>query len=189
MSEQNKELVRRYITEMWQEGNEEVVHDLFNTSFRYLEDRVLPPTRVSGMNEQSLLYEIGVNRKVFSNLQVEVHEIVAEDQQVIAHWLVSGTHSGSARFYLMDTRTDRRVEPTERQLAAEVITFAWVSDGQIHQLHNVWSPMSLLQQLALLTTDYGAEMLLDYLAKNVLPRPTPDAGLTGTAMEPKALSN
>jgi hypothetical protein len=172
MSEQNKEQVRRYITEMWQEGNKEVVHDLFDTSFDYLEDRVLPPTRVSGMDERSLLYEIRINREVFSNLQVEVLELVAEDQQVTAHWLVSGTHSGPAQFYLMDTRTDRRVEPTERRLAAEVITFARVSNGRIHQLRNVWSPMSLLQQLALLTTDYGAEMLLDYLAKNVLPRPS-----------------
>jgi SnoaL-like polyketide cyclase len=177
MSEQSKDLVRRYITEMWQEGNEEVVHDLFDTSFRYREDPVLPPMRISGMNERSLLYEISVNREVFSNLQVEVREMVAEDQQVIAHWLVSGTHSGPAQFYLMDTRTKRLVEPTERPLAAEVITVARVSDDQIHELYNVWSPMSLLQQLALLTTDYGADMLLDYLAKNVLPRPTLEAGL------------
>jgi ketosteroid isomerase-like protein len=163
MSEQNKELVRRYITEMWQEGNKEVVDDLFDTSIRYMHDEVLPSTRTSSMRP-SLLYEIGANREVFGNLQVEVGEIVAEDQQVIAHWLASGTHSGPARF-----SWDRPlVEPTERQLAAEVITFARVSDGQIYQLRNVWSPMSLLQQLALLTTDYGAERLLDSLAEAVL---------------------
>lgn len=169
MSEQNKQLLRRYITQMWQEGKEEVAQELFDPSFRYLEDRVLPPTRASGMDEKSLLREIRVNREVFSNLQVDVRDVVAEDQQVIAHWLVAGTHSGPAHFYLMDTRTDRKVEPTNRQLVAEVICFAPIRDGRIQDLRHVWSPMSLLQQLALLTTDYGAEKLLAYLTKNVLP--------------------
>jgi ketosteroid isomerase-like protein len=166
MSEQHKQLLRRYITQMWQEGQEEVAQELFDPSFRYPEDRVLPPTRVSGMDEKSLLYEIRTNRQVFSNLHVDVRDVVAEDQQVIAHGVVTGTHSGPARFYLMDTRTDRRVEPTNRHLAAEMICFAQVRDGRIQQVRHVWSPMSLLQQLALLTTDYGAEKLLDYLTKD-----------------------
>ena len=115
MSEQSKNLVRRYITEMWQEGNEKVVHDLFGPAFRYREDRVLPAVRTSGMNEQSSLDEIGINRSVFGNRQVEVHEMVAEDQQVIGHWLVSGAHSGPVRFHVRR----RAVRSDEDRVMAE----------------------------------------------------------------------
>ena len=51
-------------------------------------------------------------------------------------------------------------------------------DGRIQQLRHVWSPMSLLQQVALLTTDYGADKLLEYLTENVLPAPRADTAPT-----------
>ena len=89
MNEDNKALARRYLEEIWDKGNVEVIDELFTTDFvRHgppaVEGEVRGPESFKGLVST---YHAG-----FPDFRVTIDEMIAEGDRVVTRWTVRGTH-------------------------------------------------------------------------------------------------
>lgn len=157
----NKELLKRFLSLWNSDGDNEdgfleaEINTIFNESFDYREDSAMTPTRISGMSGpysgRLLQREISLNQEVFSDLKLDTNDfqVLAEGNRAVAWWDAQGTQQHPVRL-----RTDGPsgpyvdVSPLENVISARGVTLATFEDGRITSLEMIWSPMSLLQQLA-----------------------------------------
>jgi hypothetical protein len=78
--EANKEIVRRFHTELWA-GNLAVV------------DELLPPNLPSAMGTPEGIKEtVAGTRSVYPDLHFQIEELIAEHDKVVMRWRISGTY-------------------------------------------------------------------------------------------------
>ncbi|MFB3909690.1 MAG: ester cyclase [Candidatus Eisenbacteria bacterium] len=163
-TEENKALARRFLEEAWGAAGEttDSASTLLTSGFRYDEDPIVGPTRVSGMG-QSLWVEIRANRTAFPDLRVEVESMLAEGDAVAVWWNAVGTHEGAVRLG-MGLTGGAEIAPTGRRIVGSAITLFGIDGGRIAGIRTCWQPLSLLQQLAVLEGKMEVAKLLE---KNV----------------------
>jgi predicted ester cyclase len=91
MSEENKALARRYLEEIWDKGNVDLIDELFTTDFvRHgppaVEGEVRGPEGFKGLVST---YHAG-----FPDFRVTIDDMIAEGDSVVSRWTVRGTHQG-----------------------------------------------------------------------------------------------
>jgi steroid delta-isomerase-like uncharacterized protein len=92
MTETNKALVRRWFREVWNEGREATIDELFAESgVAY----GLGDTETEVRGPAQLKPFVRNLRSSFPDLQISIHDIMAEEDKVMVRILVEGTHSGS----------------------------------------------------------------------------------------------
>ncbi len=160
MSEiENKGTIHRLFEEVWNKGDAGVLMEIFDPD-RYDEDFVIGPTRVSGMRE-SFGVEVYSNRTFFPDLHFTLEELVAEGDTVIARWVARGTHTGTFRLGFGFT-DGRQIPPTGKQLMALGLSISRVAGGRIVEHRQYWSPLSLLQLMALESGTISPSKLLSH---------------------------
>jgi steroid delta-isomerase-like uncharacterized protein len=89
MSEQNKQAMRRFNTEVVEQGKLEVIDELLTDDF--VEHAAMP-----GMaNDRSAVRDyFTMVRAAFPDMRVEVHHMIAEGDLVAAYTTTHGTHKG-----------------------------------------------------------------------------------------------
>src|SRR5688500_10053797 len=131
-TEANKSLIRRLIDEAQSQGKLDVVDELLADDFvDHTPFPGVPPTR-SGVK---MLF--GYLRSAFPDLQVRIHEQIAEGEKVVTRKTFEGTHQGEFM----------GVPSTGRTVAFEVIDILTVRDGRIAEHRVVFDQFAIQQQL------------------------------------------
>jgi predicted ester cyclase len=130
-TEANKQLVRRLVDEVVNQRNAEPLDELAQDDFAALARRWISPFRSS-----------------FPDFRMEIVELVAENDVVVAHFKCSGTHRGE---WLGISPTGRRFEDVD-----EIYIFH-VRDGKLAQGRGVEDTLSRMRQLGIGTQKVEAE--------------------------------
>ena len=133
----NKSIVRRLYEEVWNKRHLDVANEIIAPSHA-LHDNHLPE---SGIGPEA--YKQNVTRFVaaFPDLRFSVEDMVAENDKVVAFWIISGTHK----------REFRGIPPTNKKVSVEGITINHVSGGKIIDSFVNWDALGLMQQLGVVT--------------------------------------
>jgi len=147
MTETNKALVRRWFKEVWNEGRESTIDDLFAESgVAYgLGDR-----EVEVRGPAQLKPFVRNLRNSFPDIQITIHDIVAEEDKVMVRILLEGTHSGSGL----------GVPPSGRRVRVAGIVVIRISKGQFVEGWNSWDQLGLLRQIGALPVTDGEDQFL-----------------------------
>lgn len=87
-AEQNKELIRTAVEEIWNNGDFDKLKDLVSDDFVIHFPR--PGKEIRGPENVKQFYtEL---RKAFPDLQFTIIDLLAEDSKVVTHWSATGTH-------------------------------------------------------------------------------------------------
>lgn len=134
-------------------------------SFTYGEEPLIGPTRVSGMGPQSLWLEVRDNRAAMPDLKVEVTGGYRDGSAVVVTWRAAGTHTGEVGLGNNPASDGCRLAPSGWVVRADGWTrFELAPDGEkVNLIAQGWSPLSLLQQLALVAGGVEPEALLRLL--------------------------
>ena len=121
MSEQNKELVRRYYAEILNGRNLDAVGDF------YASERI-----VEGVRRGCFAYF-----QAFPDLHISVDELIAEGDRVFCRSTMTGTHDGEYK----------GIPPTGRNIAAESAEVFRIVDGKIAGYWCLANVAGLMRQL------------------------------------------
>jgi predicted ester cyclase len=121
VTEANKTVVRRLITEVLNGGHLEVIDELYTPELAGAAKRWITPFRAS-----------------FPDVHMEIVELIAEDDKVVGRFTCSATHLGE---WLGQAPTGRRFERVD-----EVSIFRF-RDGKIVHVWSLEDTLGRLQQL------------------------------------------
>lgn len=137
MSEANKELVRRWFEEVWNNGRAEAIDEMFdeNGIAHGLSDD--PAYPLKGPSEFKPFYT--VFRQAFPNMIVDIEDMIAEGDRVVARCSVRGKHEGD---YLEKAATQSPVEFTG-------IAICRIENGKIVEAWNNFDFTTMHKQIGL----------------------------------------
>lgn len=126
-----KENVSRLLEAGFGRGNLDVVDELMAA------DAVghAPPDEMRGPAEVKAF--ISAIRGAFPDLEIEVRDLIAEGDEVVARWVARGTHEGEFQ----------GVPPTGREIEVTGITIERFEDGKIVEGWTNRDAIGLLQQI------------------------------------------
>ena len=135
MSEENKQVVRRWFDEVWNKGRADAIEELFdeNGIAHGLSDDPSKPIR--GPREYRPFYN--VFRQAFPNMVIVIEDMVAEGDKVVARCSVRGKHEGE---FLGRAATQSPVEFTG-------ITIVRIDKGKIVEAWNNFDFMTMYRQV------------------------------------------
>ncbi len=129
---QNKEIVRRYIDEVFNKGNFTVVDEVLAPGFVDHNPSPGQATGPTGAKEFARIY-----RTAFPDLKVHIEDMVAEGDRVSVRSTVRGTQQGM----FMD------VPPSGKQVSWQTMAFWRLDNGKIMERWSTHDNLGLLQQL------------------------------------------
>jgi steroid delta-isomerase-like uncharacterized protein len=147
MTETNKALVRRWFKEVWNEGREATIDELFAESGVAYglgdgETEVRGPAQLKPFVRNLC--------GTLPDLQISIQDIMAEEDKVIVRVLLEGTHLGLGL----------GVQPSGRRVRVEGIIVFRVSKGQFVEGWNSWDQLGLLRQIGVLPAPAGEDQFL-----------------------------
>ena len=147
MTEANKALVRRWFKEVWNEGREATIDELFaEGGVAYGlgdgEAEVHGPAQLKPFVRNL--------RGSLPDLQISIQDIMAEEDKVMVRVLLEGTHSGSGL----------GVAPSGRKIRVAGIVVIRISKGQFVEGWNSWDQLGLLRQIGALPAPAGEDQFL-----------------------------
>jgi predicted ester cyclase len=128
-TEQNKEIVRRFMMETLSGRNLELADELLAPNY---------VNRLTGADLAAFKGMLTGMSMALSDVQFEIDDLVAEGDSVVARWKMGATHSGS----LMGE------EPTGKRVSSRGLTYYRLANGRIAEDDPVSSP-DLLQALGI----------------------------------------
>ena len=137
MSEENKAVVRRWFEEVWNQGREATIDELF------------PAEGVAhGLGDSEADVHGPTEFKPFAanirgsipNTQIRVEDILSEGDRVAVRVTLEGTHTGHGL----------GVSPTGRNVSIQGIIILRMVDGQILEAWNSYDQLGLLRQIGAL---------------------------------------
>lgn len=132
---ENKEVVRRFMEECWNQGKMNSVRELVSEECRY-HDPVFP-SLTSGA--ENIKQHISACRNGFPDINFSIDDTIAERNEVVVHWTAHGTHK--AAFLGMP--------PTNRKATNSGTSIFRIENGKITEQWSDWNLMSLLDQLGI----------------------------------------
>ncbi len=136
MADDNKQLVRRALEEIYAKGDLELVEELVHPDFADHD----PAHPDQPMGPESVRETVRNLHGMFSELRFEVEDEIAEDDRVVQRVTMSGRHTGP----LMGR------EPTDRAFAVRHVNIWRIADGKIADHWGSRDDLGLLNQLGLL---------------------------------------
>ena len=138
MSEENKELVRRWFEEVWNRGRAEAIHEMFDeygVAHGLSTDPAKPITGPSQFRPFHTLF-----REAFPNMLIVVEDMVAEGDKVAARCSVRAKHEGD---FMGRAATQAPVEFTG-------MTIVRIDNGKIVEAWNNFDFQTLHKQVGLI---------------------------------------
>jgi len=145
--EQNKSLVRRWFKEVWNEGREATIEELF------AEDGVaygLGDTETAVRGPAQLKVFVHNLRDSFPDIHISIEDILAEEEKVMVRVVLEGTHLG----------TGLGVPPTGTRIRVSGMVLVRVSKGRIAEGWNSWDQLGILRQIGALPNTKGEDQFL-----------------------------
>jgi steroid delta-isomerase-like uncharacterized protein len=134
MSEENKALARRYLEEIWDKGNVDLIDELFTTDFV----RHGPPA-VEGevRGPESFKDLVSTYHAGLPDFRVTIDDMIAEGDSVVTRWTVRGTHQGE----LMGSA------PTGNQVTFTGYLFDRIAGGKIEEEWVDYDTLYVMQEI------------------------------------------
>ncbi len=135
MSEENKQLVRRWFEEVWNKGRADAIDEMFaenGIAHGLSDDPANPITGPEGFKPFHVTF-----REAFPNMKIVVEDVVAEGDRVAARCSVRGSHEGE---FLGLAATQSPIDFTG-------MTIVRIDKGKIVEAWNNFDFMSLHRQL------------------------------------------
>ncbi|WP_306057768.1 ester cyclase [Natronococcus wangiae] len=129
-ADQNKELVRRDIEEVWNEGNYDLIDELYAEDFVHHDPAY--PDKIRGPDEQKEFARM--YRTILGGPKVTIEELISEGDVVTLRWTSHGKHE----------KEFMGVEPTHEEVTVEGMWMARIEDGKIAELWNNYDALGLL---------------------------------------------
>lgn len=134
MSEQNKQLVRRWFEEVWNQQSEEAIDEMFapgGKAYGFPD----PSSVLVGPESFKSIHRIFLG--AFPDLRITVREVVAEGDRVAVAWTATMTHLGEHLGFA----------PTMKKESLDGSSFLTVSGGQIQEGTNYMEMQGLILRL------------------------------------------
>jgi steroid delta-isomerase-like uncharacterized protein len=144
MNESNRALVQRWFDEVWNQGREDTIDELFAAhGIGYgLGDTEAP---IRGPAEIKPF--VRNLRGALPDIRMEIKDSIAEGDRVTVRITVEGTHKGG----------NLGVAPTGRRIRIEGIVIVRIANGQIVEGWNSWDQLGLLRQIGALPMAEGPD--------------------------------
>ena len=129
--EENKEVVRRFVEEFWNQGHMAAADELMTA-----DATIVLPGR-GQVNKESFKAFALTLRSAFPDWYSTPEELIAEDGSVAERWTGRGTHQGEFQGIL----------PTGNQVTVPGFVFYRITSGKIVEFRGVFDGLSMLHQL------------------------------------------
>jgi serine phosphatase RsbU (regulator of sigma subunit) len=131
--EENKAIFRRYIEEVWNQTNLELVDEIFD---RYISHQPDGPTLERG--PEDVKHFVGEFRSAFPDFRISIDEQIAEGDKVMVHATIRGTHQ----------REFRGMAPTGKQIEERGFSvFRFSPEGKVvESWDSYYSQLGLMRQ-------------------------------------------
>ena len=147
MSEQNKAVVRRWFEEVWNQGREAAIDEMFSAG-----------AVAHGLGDSELDVRGPAEFKAFAanirgsipDTHIGVEDIISEGDRVAVRVILKGTHTGQGL----------GVPPTGRKVSIQGIIIVRIVDGQIVEGWNSYDQLGLLRQIGALPGIAGSDTFL-----------------------------
>ena len=133
MSEENKELSRRSMEELFNMGNLDAA-DEFIAQDHVHHDPTMPE---EGHGPEDFKQFASMYRSAFPDVHIEIEDQIAEGDKVVSRWVARGTHEGD----LMG------IAPTGNRVTTAGMTIDRIADGKIAETWDNYDAMGMMQQL------------------------------------------
>ena len=134
-TEQNKQIVHRFMEECWNRGNVNTASELLSDQVRF-HDPVFPNLNPGIENIKK---HIEGCRKAFPDLHFTIDDTIAERNEVVIHWTGRGTHRGP--FLGM--------QPTNRKATVNGTSIYRLEGGKIVEQFTNWNLATMMAQLGM----------------------------------------
>lgn len=136
LAEKNKDLIRRAIEEIWNNGNYDNIEEFVSPDF--VVHSSSPAEEIRGPQSARQFYiEL---RKSFPDIHFTVKDQIAEEDRVVTHWTAHGTHKGEFK----------GIHPTGKQFSITAIDIDRIVDGKVIECWTNMDELGLLRQLGAL---------------------------------------
>jgi steroid delta-isomerase-like uncharacterized protein len=135
-TDQNKQVVQRFVEECWNQGNLNKASELLADQVRF-HDPVFPNLNPGIQNIKN---HIEGCRKAFPDLKFTIEDTIAERNEVVLHWRANGTHKG--QFLGM--------QPTQRKVTVDGTSIYRLEGSKIAESHANWNLASMMAQLGVI---------------------------------------
>jgi steroid delta-isomerase-like uncharacterized protein len=132
---ENRALVRRFIEEIFNQGNLEVAEEILAPDYIHHD----PTTNQFGSGIEGFKQMISLYRQAF-DLQIVLEDHVAAEDKVVDRWTGHGTHQGEFM----------GMAPTGRKITATGISIHRIADGKIAETWNNYDALGIFQQLGII---------------------------------------
>ena len=132
-TEQNKELIRAFFDEVWNQGDESAIA-------RYIAENAAGNDPDFGMGREGFTNQWRQWQAAFTNLHFQIEEMIAEGDTVVARWTLTGTHTGPFM----------GKEPTGARIKVNGMSLDHLKDGVLVAGFDGWDNLGFRQQLGLL---------------------------------------
>lgn len=136
MSEQNKQLVRRAVEQVWNGGNLDAVDEFVASDF--VIHAATPEKEVHGPEGTRQYFTM--LRQAFPDLHFTIEDQVAAGDRVVTRWTATGTHNG----------VFQGIPPTGARAATSGIDIDRIANGKVVECWMQLDELGLLQQLGVI---------------------------------------
>ena len=133
--EENKEIVRHLLEEVWNNRNLEVISELLSSGYVKFVDG---GREIKG--KESYKQGVITFTNAFPDMHFSINDLIAEDDRVVCNYTMSGTHQGELR----------GIPPTGKYFAMRGISIIRLKNAKIIESQEVNDNLSAYQQLGVL---------------------------------------
>lgn len=139
--EENKSLVRRWLTEFWGEGRYAVADEICAPDYT-VHDPYEPdaPPGPEGIKEYA-----GHFHQAFPGLRITIEDLVAEGDRVAARWRAEGTHTGALG----------PIAPSGKHVTVQGADTYRIADGRLAEAWTLYDHFGMLQQVGAIPAPGG----------------------------------
>jgi steroid delta-isomerase-like uncharacterized protein len=131
-AEENKAIFRRYAEEVGNQHNFEIVDEIFE---RYIAHQ--PDGSILQRGPEDVKRFQGEFHSAFPDFHINIEEQIAEDDKVVSHYTMRGTHQGDFR----------GMAPTGKEIEIKgVTTFRFSTEGKVVETWDSYDQLSLMRQ-------------------------------------------
>jgi predicted ester cyclase len=135
MAQEKKTIVKRFLTELWEEGNQDIIEEVLAEN--YVDHGLpegLPPNR-EGFREFADMY-----LSAFSDLDTSAEDVITEGDKAVLRWSARGIHKGE----LMN------IPPTNKRVEMTGINILRFSGDKVVESWSEFDQAGMLQQLGVM---------------------------------------
>lgn len=131
-AEENRALVRRFVEEIFNQGNLEVAEEMLAPDYKHHD----PTTNEFGSGIDGFKQMISIYRQAF-DLRIVLEDQIASEDKVVDRWTGHGIHQGE--FLGM--------APTGKKVTATGISIHRIAAGKVAETWNNYDALGIFQQL------------------------------------------